>query len=312
VVGRAAAFFGGASGTLRGMMWMSVSGILFSLMNVWMKWMSQDLDPWVVGCLRYSFGFAVLLPVVWRIGLRACMTRAPVLQLWRGGLHAGGMLLWFAALPAVSMAELTAIGFTGPIFICLGAVLFLRERMTLARIAAVATGFAGVLLVVQPWSQTGFDGVTVGNLLLLAAAPMFAGSFLVAKVLTRHDNPEVVVLWQHLTVGLMLLPFAVAWWTPPTPALWVALAFCGGLGTLGHYCMTRAFRAADISSIQTVSFLNLVWASILGYLVFSSIPGVWTVVGAAVIFAATLLLARHEARAARAARGASVTPQAPA
>jgi drug/metabolite transporter (DMT)-like permease len=110
----------------------------------------------------------------------------------------------------------------------------------------------------------------------------------------------------------MLLPFAVAWWTPPTPALWVALAFCGGLGTLGHYCMTRAFRAADISSIQTVSFLNLVWASILGYLVFSSIPGVWTVVGAAVIFAATLLLARHEARAARAARGASVTPQAPA
>lgn len=281
------------------MLWMAISGMLFSLMNVWMKWMSQDLDPWVVGCLRYGFGFVVLLPVVWRIGLAACMTRAPVVQLWRGGLHAGGMLFWFAALPAVSMAELTAIGFTGPIFICLGAVLFLRERMTVPRIAAVATGFAGVLVVVQPWSQAGFDEVTVGNLLLLCSAPMFAGSFLVAKVLTRYDKPEVIVLWQHLTVGLILLPFAIVWWTPPSPGMWAALAVCGALGTAGHYCMTRAFRAADISAIQSVSFFNLVWASILGYLVFASIPGAWTIVGAVVIFASTLLLVRHEALSAR-------------
>lgn len=302
---RAVAMMGGASPTLRGMAWLATSGLIFSGMNVWMKAMSEDLDPWVVGCLRYSFGFLVLTPLLWQAGPRACMTKAPVLQLWRGAFHTSGMLLWFAALPAVSMAELTAIGFTGPIFICLGAVLILGERMTLPRIAAVAAGFLGVLIVVQPWSQAGFTAVTIGNLLLLGAAPLFSASFLVAKVLTRHDRPEVVVLWQHLTVGLMLMPFAVIWWTPPSLLQWISLLICGFLGSAGHYCMTRAFRAADISSIQAVSFLNLVWASIGGFLVFSSIPGVWTLVGAAVIFASTIMLARYEAGLARAAKAAS-------
>ncbi len=302
---RVVAIMGGTTPTLRGMAWLALSGLIFSGMNVWMKAMSEDLDPWVVGCLRYSFGFLVLTPLLWQAGPRACMTKAPMLQLYRGGLHSIGMLLWFAALPSVSMAELTAIGFTGPIFICLGAVLFLGERMTAPRIAGVAAGFVGVLIVVQPWSQSGFSTVTIGNLLLLAAAPMFSGSFLVAKVLTRYDRPEVVVLWQHLTVGLMLAPFAVIWWTPPSLLQWGSLLVCGFLGSAGHYCMTRAFRTADISSIQAVSFLNLVWASIGGFIVFSSIPGIWTLAGAAVIFASTILLARHEAGVARAARASA-------
>ena len=292
---------GGLSPTLRGMLWMAGSGVLFSIMNVAMKAMSHDLDPWVVGCLRYSFGFLVLSPLLWQIGPAACMTRAPLLQAARGGLHATGMLLWFVALPAVSMAELTAIGFTGPIFICLGAVLFLHERMTAPRVAAVAVGFLGVLIVVQPWSQGAFTAVTIGNLFLLGAAPLFAGSFLVAKVLTRVDRPEVVVFWQHLTVGLLLLPFALFYWTPPSLLQWVSLAALGVLGSLGHYSMMRAFRVADISSVQSVSFLNLVWASIGGYIVFAAVPGAWTVVGAAVIFSSTILLARHEAQAGRAA-----------
>ncbi|WP_162914986.1 DMT family transporter [Desertibaculum subflavum] len=301
MAGRGIELVGGLSPTLRGMLWMGASGALFSVMNTAMKAMSHDLDPWVVGCLRYSFGFLVLTPLIWRIGPAACMTRAPLLQIARGGLHACGMLLWFIALPSVSMAELTAIGFTGPIFICLGAVLFLGERMTAPRVAAVATGFLGVLIVVQPWSQGAFTEVTIGNLFLLGAAPLFAASFLVAKVLTRVDRPEVVVFWQHLTVGLLLTPFALAYWTPPSPPQWAALAALGVLGSLGHYCMTRAFRVADISSVQSVSFLNLVWASIAGYVVFAAIPGLWTLIGAAVIFASTILLARHEAQAARAA-----------
>lgn len=298
--GRGVELGGSLSPTLRGMLWIAASGALFSVMNTAMKAMSHDLDPWVVGCLRYSFGFVVLTPLLWQIGPKACMTKAPLLQLARGGLHATGMLLWFIALPAVSMAELTAIGFTGPIFICLGAVLFLRERMTPPRIAAVAVGFLGVLIVVQPWSHGAFTTVTVGNLFLLGAAPLFAGSFLVAKVLTRVDRPEVVVFWQHLTVGLMLAPFAAAYWTLPSLAQWIALAALGLLGSIGHYCMTRAFRVADISAVQSVTFLNLVWASLCGYIVFADIPGVWTLVGAAVIFSSTVLLARHEAQANRA------------
>jgi drug/metabolite transporter (DMT)-like permease len=206
------------------------------------------------------------------------------------------MMLWFAALPMVTLAELTAIGFSGPLFICLGAVLFLGERMTGARWAAVAVGFAGVLLVLKPWAGGGFAGVSTGMLLMLASAPVFAGSFLVAKVLTRRDRSDVVVLWQHLWVSVLLAGFALAYWTQPTPAQWGLLAACGFLGAGGHYCMVRAFRVADISAVQSVKFLELVWAAILGWIVFGTAPAGATVAGGLVILASTLLLARHESR----------------
>ena len=282
--------------TVRGMLWMAATGVLFIVLNTTMKWLAHDLDPWLVGFLRYVMGVLVILPPALRLGLRALWPRAPRLQLMRGLFHAGGMTLWFAALPMVSMAELTAIGFTGPLFICVGAVLFLKERMTGARWAAVIVGFSGVLLVVSPWKGAGFSGVSFGILLMLTSAPVFAGSFLIAKALTRFDRPDVVVLWQHIWVSVLLLPVAIVYWAMPSAAQWGLLVVCGVLGAAGHYCMTRAFRVADISAVQSVKFLELVWASITGFIIFGTLPGFWTVVGGAIIFASTLWLARRETR----------------
>jgi len=284
------------SPTVRGMLWMVATGLLFIVLNTTMKRLAHDLDPWLVGFLRYLMGVLVILPPALRLGLRALWPRAPKLQFVRGLFHAGGMTLWFAALPMVSMAELTAIGFTGPLFICIGAVLFLKEHMTGARWAAVLVGFSGVLLVVSPWQSDGFGGVSAGVLLMLASAPVFAGSFLTAKALTRFERSDVVVLWQHLWVSLLLLPVAIAYWTMPSPAQWGLLVVCGVLGAAGHYCMTRAFRVADISAVQSVKFLELVWASIMGFIVFGTVPGFWTVIGGMVIFVSTLWLARRETR----------------
>jgi drug/metabolite transporter (DMT)-like permease len=284
------------SPTVRGMLWMAATGLLFTLLNSTMKKLSHELDSWLVGFLRYLLGALVMLAPALRLGVRQLWPKAPRLQLVRGLFHAGGMLLWFAALPMVEIAELTAIGFSGPIFICLGAALFLNERMTGARWAAVLVGFSGVLLVVNPFAAGGFSGISRGMLLMLASAPVFAGSFLVAKVLTRLDRPDVMVLWQHLVVSLLLLPFAFALWTMPSPAQWVLLVLCGFLGAGGHYCMTRAFRVADISAVQSVKFLELVWAAILGFLMFDTVPAGWTLAGGVVILASTLWLARRESR----------------
>lgn len=284
------------SPVVRGMLWMVATGVLFTLLNSIMKKLSHELDPWLVGFLRYLLGALVMLAPALRFGVRELWPKAPKLQLVRGLFHAGGMLLWFAALPMVDIAELTAIGFSVPIFICLGAVLFLNERMTGARWAAVLVGFSGVLLVVHPFDAGGFSGVSMGMLLMLASGPVFAGSFLVAKVLTRHERSDIMVLWQHLLVSLLLLPFALAWWMMPSPGQWALLTLCGFLGAGGHYCMTRAFRVADISAVQSVKFLELVWAAILGFFMFGAMPGGWTLAGGVVILASTLWLARRESR----------------
>ena len=282
---------------VRGMLWMAATGLLFIVLNTIMKRLSHELDPWLVGFLRYLFGAVVMLGPALHLGAGSLWPKAPGLQFVRGLFHACGMMLWFAALPMVTLAELTAIGFSGPLFICLGAVLFLGERMSGARWAAVMIGFAGVLLVVKPWG--GGAAVSPGVLLMLASAPVFAGSFLVAKALTSRDRSEVVVLWQHLWVSVLLAAFALAYWSGPTPAQWGLLVVCGFLGAGGHYCMTRAFRVADISAVQPVKFLELVWAAILGFLVFGTVPQGATVLGGMVILVSTLLLARHESRSVR-------------
>jgi drug/metabolite transporter (DMT)-like permease len=294
------------------MLWMAASGALFAALNTLMKWLAHDLDPWLVGFLRYFFGFVVLLPLVLKLGLSGMRTTAPGLQVLRAVFHAGGLLLWFLALPLVSMAEMTALGFTGPIFMCLGAVLVLGEKMSVVRWAAVLVGFVGALIVVHPWSGPGFTGLSWGNALLLLASPTFAASFIAAKLLTRHDSPEVIVIWQHGLVALFALPFALYYWSTPSLAQWGWFVVCGVLGAAGHYCVTQALRVADVSATQPVRFLDLLWASLGGFLVFSSVPENWTLVGGVVIFSATLWLARHEARIARAAKArAAATPVKP-
>jgi len=280
------------------MLWMVATGILFTLLNATMKKLSQGLDSWLVGFLRYVLGTMVILAPALRYGVRELWPKAPKLQLLRGSFHAGGMLLWFAALPTVSIAEFTAIGFSVPIFICLGAVLVLDERMTGARWAAVLVGFSGVLLVVHPFEAGGFSSVSPGMLMMLGSGPAFAASFLVAKVLTRHERSDIMVLWQHLLVTLLLLPFALANWAMPSPGEWALLLACGFFGAGGHYCMTRSFRVADISAVQSMKFLELVWAAILGLVMFGTTPGGWTLVGGVVILASTLWLARRESRVA--------------
>lgn len=287
-----------ATPTVRGMLWMAAAGLSFTILNATMKKLALGLDPWVVAFLRYLLGGMVMLAPALRYGLRELWPKAPGLQLLRGLFHSGGLMLWFAALPLVTLTELTAIGFSGPIFTCLGAVVFLKERMTGARWIAVIVGFTGVMLVVNPFGAGGFANISKGTLLMLASAPVFAASFLVVKVLTRHDRSDIIVLWQHVMVALILLPIALALWTMPSPSQWAWLVGCGFVGAGGHYCLTRAFRVADISAVQSVKFLELVWAAILGFFMFGTLPAGWTLAGGIVILISTLWLARRESRAA--------------
>ena len=286
----------GSSPTVRGMLWMVATGILFTLLNTILKKLSQEMDPWVVGWLRYLLGGIVMLAPVLGHGLSRLRPHNLRLHFLRGVFHTAGLVLWFTALPMITLADLTAIGFSGPLFICLGAVIFLGERMSGARWAAVLLGFAGVILVIHPWEGEGFSGVSTGVLLMLAATPLFSGGFLVAKFLTRQDKSEVIVLWQHIWVATLFLPFAVAGWAVPNLEQWLWLGMCGLLGAAGHYCATRAFQVADISSVQSVKFLDLVWAGLLGFAIFGTVPTGWTVAGGIVILISTLWLARRESR----------------
>lgn len=283
------------SPTARGLMWSACSGALFCLLNAFLRELSQRLPPMQAQFLRYLFGFLVMLPLVLRAGPASYWPRHVAGQFTRGAVHTLGLVLWFLALPQIALADTTAIGFTSPLFIMLGAWLFLREPMRWERWLATVIGFAGVMIVVGP-KLSGSGGVY--HLLMLSSAPVFAGSFLLTKVLTRSERAGVIVVWQAISVTVFSLPMALWVWQAPSPGQWLGFAVCGVIGSAGHYCLTRSFTVADISSTQSAKFLDLVWATLLGWLVFGDVPSSSTLVGGAVICSATLWVARREHRGA--------------
>ena len=171
------------------------------------------------------------------------------------------------------------------------------KPMRWERWVAALFGFAGVLLVVAP-GLSGSGGWY--PLVMLASSPVFAASFLITKALTRYERAAVIVVWQAITVTLFSLPLALLHWQWPSVTQWLMFLLCGMLGSAGHYCLTSSFSVADISATQSVKFLDLVWASALGWLVFAESPSQWTLVGGGVICASTLWIARRESRRARA------------
>ncbi|PHM19496.1 MAG: EamA family transporter [Curvibacter sp. PD_MW3] len=278
---------------VQGLLWTLVAGICFVLLNTLSRYLTAQLDPFESQFLRYLCGFLVMLPLVWRSGLAAYRPRHIGGQFVRGLVHTAALGLWFVALPHISLADMTAIGFTTPIFIMLGAWLFLRESMRWERWLAALVGFGGVLIVVAP-GLSGSSGSY--SLVMLASAPVFAASFLITKALTRYEKAGVIVLWQSITVTLLSLPLALLHWQAPTPAQWAGYLMCGLLGSGAHYCLTRAYGVADISATQSLKFLDLVWATLMGWLVFSDQPSQSTLIGGLVISASTLWIARRESR----------------
>ena len=279
--------------TTRGLLWTTGSGLSFCVLNAVMRTLTQHVDPFQAQFLRYFMGLLVLLPVMAHRGFGRYVPRQIGSQFTRGAVHTVGLCLWFTALPRIPLADMTAIGFTTPLFIMIGAWIFFREPMRWERWLATAIGFAGVMVVVGP-KLSGSGGWF--HLVMLASAPVFAASFLLTKALTRHESAGVILIWQSIAISVFSLPLALPVWQALSAGQWFAFGVGGALGSLGHYCLTRSFQVADISATQSVKFLDLVWASLLGWIVFADVPTTTTMIGGVLICGATLWVAHRESR----------------
>jgi drug/metabolite transporter (DMT)-like permease len=276
--------------TLRGILWAALAGILFSVLNVVMRGVTLDVHPFVVCFWRYLFGTLALLPVIMNSGLGVLHVAKPSNHLIRSLIHTTGLGLWFFALPLIPIAETTALGFTTPLFITLGAIFLLQEQVGLRRLLAVGIGFAGMLIILRP----GFAELSQGSILMLISAPLFAASNLLAKLVARDDSITAIVTWQSLLISLFCLPAAVLFWELPSLSQFLWLVLGGALGTAGHLALSQSYKVADITAVQPIGFLTLVWASLLGFIIFGDKPDLWTWVGAAVIFAANTYISHRE------------------
>ncbi len=267
------------SRTLLGVGLMIVAMLVVPLADGLAKYLSTSYSPVFLSWARYAAGTVFVLPVLAfaRGGLRLRPAQLPS-QVLRTVFLAAAMTLYFMAIARVPLADALGAYFVAPIVATILAVLVLRERLTRRKALAVGLGFAGALLVVRP---TGV--MDIGMAYALAAGLLMAGYLVATRMAATASPPFVTLLIQYLLGTLLLTPLAVvAWRTPTAEALGLILGM-GLCSAASHLASIHAFRFAQASTLSPLVYVELISATLFGFLVFGDFPSVLTWLGIAVI-----------------------------
>jgi drug/metabolite transporter (DMT)-like permease len=290
------------------MLMMVGSAFCFCVMHALVAKASQEVPPIEVAFFRNLFGFLVLFPAILRSRFTALRTTKLHLHALRGVLNSTSMMMFFTALAITPLAEATALSYTAPLFMTIGAVLVLHEKIHSRRIVALAVGFLGALVVLRP----GVVPVGIGPLLVIGSTVLWAGSMLDIKILARTDSSLTIATYMTLFLMPITLVAALFVWQWPTWEQLGIMFLLGACGSAGHMLFTEAFRHGDTTALMPLDFTKLIWASIIGYLFFGQMPDQWTWIGGTVIFASATYLSYREHQLARQARIATQTAGSPA
>ena len=284
--------FDATPSTLRGMAFMLASAMSDTAMIATVHHLSSDIHPFEIVFFRLFFGFLILTPVFLRHGFKPLRTRRLGLHALRGALRAVGTLMAFTANSLIPLATYSAINFSGPLFATLFAFILLGEAVRARRVTALVVGIAGALVILRP----GLVEISPGALLALGAAVLWGAGMMVLKILSRTDSSLTATLYMSILVAPLAFLASLPFWRTPS---WEELAWLVAIGLFGsgrQLCMAQAVREADVSAVLPLDFTKLVWASIIGYLVFSEVPDVWAWAGGIVIFAAVIYGSQRENR----------------
>lgn len=266
------------------------------------RFMSSELHPFQNAFLRSVFGLLVIAPILMRQGglgeLRDI--RRPGLHLLRGATSAFATIIWFWALAVMPLGEAVALNFTAPIFTTILAAIVLHETVRVRRWTATAVGFIGVLIVLRPGAET----IQLGALLALGSAVIISCNIMMIRVLSQVDGTRAIVAsFSFFLTVFTFIPAAFVWqW--PSATMWACGFAVGFMTTFAHLMLTRAMRLAEASAIIPLEFLRLPVSALIGFLWFAETPDIWTAVGAVIIGAAAVYIARREAIVARQRRAA--------
>ncbi|CAO3362055.1 DMT family transporter [Azospirillum palustre] len=266
------------------------------------KYLGRTLPPAEIAWMRYVVFTALVMPLALRGGsprhkdrLSVLKTTRPGLQVVRGLGMLGSALFFIMAMQHLPLAEAAAISFVSPVFVTVLSILLLAEKVGVRRWAALLVGLAGVIIVIRP----GADGFQPASLLPILTAFSWALGLVATRKMTVQENPLTTMVWSALT-GLIaltaLLPLHAAW---PTPWEMLLGAFIGLVYTAAQWLLILAYRQGEASVLAPFTYVQLIWSTALGFLVFGAVPDQWTFVGTGVIIASGLYTAHRERMRAR-------------
>ncbi len=283
---------------LRGGLWMMAAALAFTVMTTLIRRVAVEIHPFEIAFVRAAVNLVLMIPYAMRVGRTLFHAEGQGIYALRGAIGLVFLMSYFSGAAMIPVANSQSLIFTSPLFASVLAVLLLGEVVHIRRITALLIGFAGALIILRP----GLIEFGIGAGLVLIGAMANATSNVIVKHKTRTDAPDTVVFYLALYVTpLILVPALFVWtWPSLTQLLWmIAIGVCA---TLNQMFLSRAFATADATVVLPFDFSRLLFAVLIGYLVFAELPDIWVWVGAVVTFGASVYLAHREAVAAR--RGA--------
>ncbi|QCO55311.1 DMT family transporter [Pseudorhodobacter turbinis] len=272
---------------------MCVALAIFTATDTSAKWLLlAGLPVLQVVFVRFSVHFLLAsLICIPREGMGVFRSHAPRFQAARAALLLGTTAFNFAALKYLPITITTAIFFSSPIMITIMSVLFLGERVGGRRVMAILVGFAGVLVVVQPWGAGFHPAMALSFCGLMCAS----GYFVLTRRLAGVESNATSQLWASGLAMVVLTPFGLSVWVwPETASAWAVLGLIGVFGASGHAIAVAAHRYADASNLAPMTYIQVIYATAAGYFIFGNLPSWATAIGTAIIIASGIYIWRRE------------------
>ena len=278
-----------------GILWMVCAACCFALSLTFVKALQDSgMTVFQAVLFRQVFGFLLFLPIILKTGVRSLITQVPMQHFLRAVFGFLGMCTGYYSLNLINVADSVALQFTLPFFTMLCAIWLLNEKLRTHRVIATFIGFIGVLIIVRP----GFSVFNLGVPLALAAAAFYATSDTMSRWLARYDSLTSIMMWNFIfMIPLAAVPSIIWWVDPQLDVWWQLIGFCiAGVGA--QFCLTRSFGLAEASLVSPILFLRLPLIAAISFFAFGQTTGVWTWVGATIIFVAATWMARAETKKA--------------
>jgi len=285
--------FDALSPNMRGALWLIAGSMCFTGVGVLIKLLGRELDSLQVAFFRCIFGLLFVLPLMLRRNFASLRSKRHFAHFWRAALGTTSMAIGFYALTHLTLAAVTSISFTTPLFVIVVAVLFLGEKVRWRRWTATAVGFVGVLVMMRPGGESGFDPVM---LMALVGAALTAVAVCLVKSLTGSESSNTTLIMFTIWSSLFMVGPAIWVWRDPSAVAWGMAATMGLLATIGQHFIIRAYTEGEASVVSPFDYLRLPLSVAAGVWIFAETPSWWTLAGALIIVVSTLYIARREAQ----------------
>jgi drug/metabolite transporter (DMT)-like permease len=275
---------------MQGIWWMIGSCAAMAIITLATRYASDGLNIYMLCTLVYLVALPIGSLYIIKKPLRMPRTTRWKMYMLRGVTGVSSYILFSYGITKMTIADVSAIVFTSPLFGVILAIMFMKEKATPARIIALIIGFVGAMVVIQPGSLN----FNIASLAVLASSFIYAIVHLSIKSLTRTDGHNVIAFYTQLSMFLMSLPIAIIFWQTPTP---IQFFWCAVVGVFWHasiFCMSKSYEKADVVVVMPFQFMRLVFVVILGAVVLNEPTEIYTIVGSIIILASAIYAARKE------------------